>query len=101
MDDRVVLKDESLAAASAALAVATLTMAGGGAAPSVSLRSLTGIGEQVARFLQGVEIARHSLADAARAADLEVAGARQAGDELDTRIGRSLSPGFGALRGAP
>ncbi len=94
MTGRITLSDDVLGDVVSALATASEAMTdGNGEPPRAELPSLTGIGDDVAAFLSGVEAAGLALADAGRGAGRAVADAMESSTALDRRIAESLSAG--------
>lgn len=100
MADQLNIKDDALEAGGSGLVSAAQVMAQGNrAVPSGAWESLTGIGGGVRTFLHGLQTGRSALADAAKTAGGEVAGAMRESSALDALIANSLYSGF-AVRGS-
>lgn len=97
MADRVQLDDTSLGeAGSALIAGAHLLVAGNLRLPADEIPSLIGVGGDVERFLQGLQLARSALSYAATSASESVAAMMRDSDALDREIAGSLSGIFSA-----
>jgi hypothetical protein len=95
MRDRFEIDDESLLAAGSLLAhAATAVIDGGSSPPHVELPLVTGFGDRVRWFLEGVGTARAALADAAATTGRAVAEVMQVSAELDARLAGQLGDGF-------
>lgn len=93
------LDDEALLSAGEALvAVSTVMVEGNTAAPIGEISSLSGIGSEVRLYLQGLQTARASLADAAKTASGEIAGVMGDSAALDSHMAEALYAGF-AVKG--
>jgi hypothetical protein len=100
MAESLSIDDQALLTVGASLVSIASTMVSGNAArPAGDLPSLSGIGAEVTLYLQGVNVARAALADAARTASEAVSELLSDGSELDRYIAESLGSGF-AVRGA-
>lgn len=94
------INDDQLEYAGALLVLASNTMVTDNTSiPSGSLESLTGIGSEVRRFLNGLQTGRLALADAAKTSGEEVAGVMKDSSELDAFIASDLYSGF-AVKGS-
>lgn len=95
MTDQLNIKDDALEAGGFGLLSAAQVMTESRQTlPPGALESLTGIGGGVRRFLHGLQTGRLALADAAKTAGGEVAGAMRESSALDARIANSLYSGF-------
>jgi len=100
MAESLNINDQTLLAVGASLVSVASTMVSGNAArPAGELPSLSGIGAEVTLYLQGVNVARAALADAARTASETISRLISDGSELDRYIAESLGGGF-AVKGA-
>lgn len=89
------IKDDELEYAGALLVSASNTMVDNNESiPSGNLDSLTNIGGEVRRFLNGLQTGRMALADAAKTAGGEVAGVMRDSSELDAYMAETLYTGF-------
>jgi hypothetical protein len=68
--------------------------------PAGDLPSVSGIGGAVTRYLQGVNVARAALADAARTGGEAVARIMSDSSELDRQIAQALGDDFALTRGS-
>ena len=92
---QVRLEDAVLGEAGSALtAAAHLMVAENARRPSATLPSLSGIGDDVEQYFQGLQLARSALSRAARSASEAVADMMQDSDALDRKIAGMLSGGL-------
>ncbi len=99
MLDRFEVDDATLHVAGSLLAqAAEQVVAEGVTPPRAHVPSLTGIAEELRRFLDGTATARGALADAAVTAGVAIAEVMQAGAELESQLAAAI-PGGSAVPG--
>ena len=95
MSDQLKITDATLETAGSHLVSASARMAEGNrSVPSAELESLTGIGGEVTRFLNGLNTGRLVFADGAKTASGEIAGVMRDSSDLDARMAADLYTGF-------
>lgn len=93
MAEQFALELPALEAARLGMLGASVRLATRGAElPVVRIASLSGVGETVAQFLSALKIARHELADAARAGSMALSALMLSSGEIDAALARPLSP---------
>ena len=98
MSDQVKFTDATLETAGSHLVSVSVRMAEGNrSVPAAELESLTGIGGEVTRFLNGLNTARLALADGAKTASGEIAGVMRDSSDLDARMAADLYSGFAVM----
>ena len=94
MSEELALRDEDLVSAAMALDAASRRVTGGGSyPPDAVLPSLTGIGTEVDRHVQGLAVARDALAEAGSTASEALASLVQDTDTLDEHLAETMSQG--------
>lgn len=100
MAERVRVDDATLQTVGAHLvAAANLMVAENMRRPSAELPSLIGIGSDVLRYVNGLQIARSALSRAAQSAGEVTAGMMQDSNALDREVAGILTGGFVARGG--
>ena len=99
MPDGLKISDAVLEAAASHLVAASRVMIDGNQSlPAGAPATMTGAGEEIARFVTGLSTGRLALADAAKTASTGVAGIMSDSSDLDARLAGALYTGF-AVRG--
>ncbi|WP_053387122.1 hypothetical protein [Leucobacter japonicus] len=101
MADRFTISDDQLSSAGTFLvAAAHVARAQSTGVPTVEFESLSGIGDDVRAFVQGMRTGMLALADAGRTATDQISMLMRDASALDAQVASALGTGFALSGGA-